>query len=78
MRSQDVCMGSAVAMTVANWSRQTVIHEQTLLQLYVIYIRPLLEYAVPVWDPHNASNSRVVENVQKFSLRMCWMLVMTP
>ena len=29
------------------------------------YIRPLLEYAVPVWDPHTASNSRVMENVQK-------------
>ena len=35
-------------------------------------IRPLLEYAVPVWDPYTASNSRVMENVQKFSLRMCW------
>ena len=26
----------------------------TLLQLYVSYIWPLLEYAVPVWDPHTA------------------------
>ena len=31
-----------------------------LLQLYVSYIQPLLEYAVPVWNPHTASNSRRV------------------
>ena len=49
-----------------------VCNTATMLQLYVSYIRPLLEYAVPVWDPHTASNSRVMENVQKFSLRMCW------
>ena len=49
-----------------------VCNTATMLQLYVSYIRPLLEYTVPVWDPHTASNSRVMENVQKFSLRMCW------
>ena len=49
-----------------------VCNTATMLQLYVSYIRPLLEYTVPVRDPHTASNSRVMENVQKFSLRMCW------
>ena len=55
-----------------------VCNTATMLQLYVSYIRPLLEYAVPVWDPHTASNSRVMENVQKFSVGKSGMLVMKP
>ena len=27
-------------------------NEHCLRQLYLSFIRPLLEYAVPVWDPH--------------------------
>lgn len=40
----------------------------TLKCLYVAFnVRPHLEYAVPVWDPH----SELLEKVQKFALKVC-------
>ena len=43
----------------------------TLLHLYIAYVRPLLEYAVPVWDPHQQGHIDSLEKVQKFALRLC-------
>ena len=42
----------------------------TLLQLYLSYVRPFVEYAAPVWDPHLMTQCKALEKVQKFSLRM--------
>ena len=41
------------------------------LQLYLAYIRPHLEYAVPVWDPHQQGLISSLERVQKFALKVC-------
>ena len=49
---------------------------ETLNQLYVSLVRPHLEYAAPVWDPHLQKEIDKLEKVQKFALRMCtknWM-----
>ena len=35
-----------------------------------ILIRPHLEYAAPIWDPHLKDTTKL-ENVQKFALKMC-------
>ena len=43
----------------------------TLFQLYISYVRPHLEYAATVWDPHQVGLNRSLENIQKFALRMC-------
>ncbi len=43
----------------------------TLKQLYVSYIRPHLEYACKVWDPHLRKDIEALETVQKFALRVC-------
>ena len=43
---------------------------RTLLQLYVSLVRPHVEYAAPVWDPHLAQDINMLENVQKFGLRV--------
>ena len=43
----------------------------TLLQLYLTFVRPHLEYAALVWDPHQQGLSDSLERVQKFELRMC-------
>ena len=45
--------------------------KKTLLQLYVSLVRPHVEYAAPVWDPHLAQDINMLENVQKFGLRVC-------
>ena len=44
----------------------------SLQQLYVSFVRPHLEYAASVWDPHNTKHINSLERVQKFSLRMCF------
>ena len=43
----------------------------TLLQLYLSYIRPHLEYAATVWDPHQVGFIHSLERIQKCALRMC-------
>ena len=34
-------------------------------------MRPHLEYAVPVWDPHLIKHTALLERVQKFALKVC-------
>ena len=51
---------------------------QTLLRLYVALVRPHLEYACEVWDPHLTKDINALESVQKFALRMCTKQWSTP
>ena len=39
--------------------------------LYNSYIRPHMEYACQVWDPHFKKDIGVLEAVQKFALMAC-------
>ena len=34
-------------------------------------MRPHLEYAAPLWDPHLIKDITKLENVQKFAMKMC-------
>ena len=43
----------------------------TLLQLYISLVRPHVEYAAPVWDPHAVQDIQSIESLQKFALRTC-------
>ena len=43
----------------------------TLLQLYISFIRPHLEYCSAVWDPYLAKDVELLEKTQKFGLRVC-------
>ena len=43
----------------------------TLLQLYVSFIRPHLEYCSAVWDPYLVKDVEILERTQKFGLKMC-------
>ena len=44
---------------------------EVLLKLYKAFIRPHLEYAPQVWDPHLVKNIDLLEKTQKFALRVC-------
>ena len=46
-------------------------NSSTLKQLYLSYVRPHLEYVVPVWDPYQQGLVNALEGVQKFALRLC-------
>ena len=41
----------------------------TFLRLYLTYVRPHLEYAAAVWDPHQQGLIDALESVQKFAIR---------
>ena len=43
----------------------------TLLRLYTSFIRPHLEYAAAAWDPFLKKDIALLEDVQKFALRVC-------
>ena len=42
---------------------------ERLLEMYKTLVRPHLEYAAPVWDPHLLKDIESVENVQKYGLK---------
>ena len=42
-----------------------------LFRLYLSLVRPILEYACPVWDPYTFKNIEQLESVQKFALKIC-------
>ena len=44
---------------------------EALLQLYTSTVRPHLEYASQVWNPHLTKHVNQLEQVQKFALKMC-------
>ena len=37
----------------------------TLLRAFIVYVRPLLEYASPVWNPHHKYAVAKIESVQR-------------
>ena len=42
----------------------------TLKTLYTTFVRPRLEYAVPVWDPH-LKDILALESVQRLATKIC-------
>ena len=41
----------------------------TLLTVYITCIRPHLDYAAQLWDPHNKRDIEALESVQKFAYK---------
>ena len=43
----------------------------TMLRMYSSFMRPHLEYAMAAWDPFLKKDIELIENVQKFAMRVC-------
>ena len=50
------------------------VDSQPLLEMYKLLVRPHLEYAAQIWNPHLVKNITKLEDIQKFALRMCCIL----
>ncbi len=53
------------------YRRFHAVDTSTCKQLYVSFIRPHLEYACQVWDPHLKKDIEAIGSVQKFAVRAC-------
>jgi hypothetical protein len=42
--------------------------------MYILLVRPNIEYANQVWSPYKIGEVNSIESVQKFALRMCHVL----
>ena len=40
-------------------------------ELYLTYIRPLLQFALPVWCPFLKKDIQIIENVQRKATKIC-------
>ena len=44
--------------------------QETLKQLYLALVRPHLDYACQVWDPHLLKDKTALEKIQKFACKL--------
>ena len=56
--------GNILVFSIESFTRSN------LLRLYLTYIRPHLEYAAAVWDPHQQGLINSLESVQRFALKV--------
>ena len=69
---QEVCNKAKKALGIIyrNISSHTN-DPSTIFRLYFALVRPHLEYAAQVWNPHLEKDILCLEKVQKFALRIC-------
>ena len=48
-----------------------LVNPQQFMKLYSLIVRPHMEYASQVWNPHLKKNIDELENTQKMALRIC-------
>jgi len=68
---QSVCTKARKILTYIYRKYYRFSNTATLLQLYTSLVRPHLDYAASIWDPHLQCDIQLLEGVQKFACRMC-------
>ena len=68
---QSICLKSRRLVGLLYRQFYDNANSNTLRQFYLSCIRPHLEYACTVWDPHLAKEITLLENVQKFACKIC-------
>ena len=68
---QSICLKSRRLVGLLYRQFYDNANSNTLRQFYLSCIRPHLEYACTVWDPHLAKEITLLENVQKFAYKIC-------
>jgi len=65
--SKHICHVVTRALTRANLIHKCFLsrHIPTLIRAFVVYVRLLLEYASPVWNPHLVQDIKRIESVQR-------------
>ena len=69
LQVNDVCMKARRQIGFLYRTLYNFADANTFLRLYLTHVRPRLEYAAVVWDPHQSSHINKLENVQKFALK---------
>ena len=68
---REICKKAYARMTMLTKLKYVGVKEEDLLNIYVLYIRSLLEYCSTVWHSTlTVEQSKNIENVQKLSLRI--------
>jgi len=66
---ESIC-SKARKITGLLYRRFSSANSDTLLQLYLTLVRPHLEYASPVWNPSTRKQIKMLEDVEKFAMRV--------
>ena len=70
--SLHCCKAAASAMRVLSMIRRsfTIISKELFVFLYTTYVRPHLEYYVPIWSPYLVKDIEILEKVQKRATKL--------
>ena len=65
--SLHCCKAAASAMKVLSMTRRSFVNisKKLFIFLYKTYVRPHLEYCVPIWSPYYVKDIEILEKVQK-------------
>ena len=65
-----VCKSAATVLGMIRRSCSKDFDACTIKRLYIALVRPILEYASPVWSPHHTTKIDRIERIQRRFLRM--------